>query len=72
MVKTSEGALTGWTYVKEVPVVNDLKKIAKAVKTPIDGIYQAGQWAYSPAGIPTAIITGWYAQSSIKEELNTY
>jgi len=44
-VKTSEGGITGWTYERKSPVVNDLKKIPKSVKTTIPDIYQAGQWA---------------------------
>ncbi len=58
---TSEGAIVGWSYLSPVPVVNKLRSIGGSVKTPIPNVYQAGQWAYSPAGIPTAIITGWYA-----------
>lgn len=64
-VETSEGGITGWTYTKEVPVIHDLKKIPKSVITPIDNIYKIGQWVYSPAGIPTAILTGWYATDNL-------
>ena len=64
-VRTSEGAITGWTYERKVPVVHSILNIPKAVKTPFKDIYKAGQWAYSPAGIPTAILTGWYAADSI-------
>lgn len=64
-VGSSEGGITGWSFETEVPVVNELKKIAKSVKTPIPSVLQAGQWAYSPAGIPTAILTGWYAAQHI-------
>ncbi|MGD1818750.1 MAG: phytoene desaturase family protein [Pleomorphochaeta sp.] len=71
IVKTSEGAITGWTYEKESPVVNNLLKISKSIKTPIENIYQAGQWVYSPSGIPTAILTGWYAASEIKKTLSS-
>ena len=62
---TSEGAITGWSYEMPVPVINNLKNIADSVKTPIPKVLQAGQWAYSPAGIPTAILTGWYAAQHI-------
>ncbi|MFW9812824.1 MAG: phytoene desaturase family protein [Candidatus Thorarchaeota archaeon] len=61
VVGTSEGAIVGWSYLSPVPVVHELRKIPSSVKTPIPNVYQAGQWAYSPAGIPTAIITGWNA-----------
>jgi phytoene dehydrogenase-like protein len=61
----SEGGITGWTLEQPSPVVNKLKKIASSVKTAIPDIFQCGQWAYSPAGIPTAILTGWYAADAI-------
>ncbi len=64
-VKTAQGAITGWTYEKPSPVVNNIIKMPKSIKTPINDIYQVGQWAYSPAGIPTAIISGWYAADNI-------
>lgn len=62
---SSEGGITGWTFEQASPVVNRLKKIPHSVKTAIPDVLQCGQWAYSPAGIPTAILTGWYAADSI-------
>jgi len=66
---SSEGAITGWSFETQVPVVNKLKDIPKSVLTPIPDILQAGQWAYSPAGVPIAMLTGWYAtQRIIKQD----
>lgn len=62
---SSEGAITGWSFEKEPPVVNQLKDIPKSIFTPVHNIYQAGQWAYSPAGVPIAMLTGWYATQEI-------
>ncbi|MBE0408828.1 MAG: NAD(P)/FAD-dependent oxidoreductase [Anaerolineales bacterium] len=62
---SSEGAITGWSFETESPVVNKLKDIPKSVFTPVPNIYQAGQWAYSPAGVPIAMLTGWYAAQKI-------
>lgn len=62
---SSEGAITGWSFETEPPVVNQLKDIPKSVLTPLNNIYQAGQWAYSPAGVPIAMLTGWYATQEI-------
>lgn len=62
---SSEGGITGWTFELPSPVVDKLPKIASSVRTPIPNVLQCGQWAYSPAGIPTAILTGWYAADSI-------
>jgi phytoene dehydrogenase-like protein len=65
---SSEGAITGWSFEKEPPVINTLKDIPKSVFTPIPNIYQAGQWAYSPAGVPIAMLTGWYATQVIMKQ----
>ncbi len=55
----SEGAITGWAFKKgKMPVVNDIRRVARSVLTPMPGIFQAGQWAYSPSGLPIAILTG--------------
>lgn len=62
---SSEGAIVGWSYESPVPVAHELRKIGGSVKTPIPNIYQAGQWAYSPAGLPTAILTGWHAARNV-------
>ncbi len=65
---SSEGAITGWSFETEPPVINRLKDIPKSVMTPIANIYQAGQWAYSPAGVPIAMLTGWYATQEIMKQ----
>jgi phytoene dehydrogenase-like protein len=65
VVGSSEGAITGWSFETEIPVVNKLKDIPKSVLTPIPGVLQAGQWAYTPSGVPIAMLTGWYASKEI-------
>jgi phytoene dehydrogenase-like protein len=68
---SSEGAITGWSFETQVPVASKLKDLPKSVNTPIPGVLQAGQWAYSPAGVPISMITGWYAfQKIIKGNKN--
>lgn len=59
------GGITGWTFEQAPPVINKLPKIPRSVITPIPNVLQCGQWVYSPAGIPTAILTGWYAADAI-------
>ena len=55
----SEGAIVGWSFANPViPVVHKFREVAKSVRTPLPGIFKAGQWAYSPAGVPIAILTG--------------
>lgn len=65
---SSEGAITGWSFESEPPVVSKLKDIPRSVLTPVPEIYQAGQWAYSPAGVPVAMLTGWYAAEEIRKQ----
>ena len=62
---SSEGAIVGWSYESPVPVESELRKMGGSVKTPIPNVYKAGQWAFSPAGLPTAILTGWHAAQKI-------
>ncbi|MCB2220620.1 MAG: FAD-dependent oxidoreductase [Bacteroidetes bacterium] len=62
---SSEGAIVGWTFEKPVPVLNKIQKADKAILTPIPTIFQAGQWAYSPAGVPMSILTGKLAADRI-------
>jgi hypothetical protein len=33
--------------------------------TPVPSIFQAGQWAYSPAGVPMSILTGKLAANQV-------
>jgi phytoene dehydrogenase-like protein len=62
---SSEGAITGWSYETEIPVKDKLKEIPKSVFTEIPDVYKAGQWAYAPAGVPVAMLTGWHAMKEI-------
>lgn len=66
----SEGAITGWAFTNDfVPAVNSLTKVTSAVLTPIPHIYQAGQWTYSPAGMPMSILTGKLAADRVLKDL---
>jgi len=64
-VGSSEGAITGWSFEKPLPVVQGILNIFKSVKTPIPNVQQAGQWAYSPSGVPIAILTGVVAAKNL-------
>ena len=64
-VGSSEGAITGWSFEEPVPVVNRIQNCARSVITPIPHVIQAGQWAYSPAGVPMSILTGKLAAKKI-------
>jgi hypothetical protein len=62
---SSEGAIVGWSYETGLPVASKLLQMAAAVRSPIPNVLHAGQWVYSPAGMPTAIFTGWYAAKRV-------
>jgi phytoene dehydrogenase-like protein len=64
-VGSSEGAITGWSFCEPIPVMNKITSAGKAVLTPLPSIYQAGQWTYSPAGVPMSILTGKLAATRI-------
>jgi phytoene dehydrogenase-like protein len=53
------GAITGWAFADhELPAENQFETISKAVNTPMPHVYQAGQWSFSPSGLPISILTG--------------
>lgn len=64
-VGSSEGAITGWAFQKSMPVVNKIQISDRSVLTPLPSVYQAGQWAYSPAGVPMSILTGKLAADKV-------
>lgn len=64
-VSSSEGAIVGWSFERPLPVVHKIQSSRKSIKTPLKNIYQAGQWAYSPAGVPMSILTGKLAADVI-------
>jgi phytoene dehydrogenase-like protein len=57
-IGSSEGAIIGWAFHKDMHVVNKIQIADRSVITPLPSVYQAGQWAYSPAGVPMSILTG--------------
>jgi phytoene dehydrogenase-like protein len=62
---SSEGAIVGWSFEKSVPVVNKIQFSSRSVLTPIPNVNIAGQWAYSPAGVPMSILTGKLAADNV-------
>ena len=66
----SEGAITGWAFTnKEIPVETRLPRIANSVRTPVPDVFQAGQWVFSPAGLPVSILTGKLAADAVRKDL---
>ena len=64
-IGSSEGAITGWAFQESMPVVNNILISDRSVLTPIPSVFQAGQWTYSPAGVPMSILTGKLAADKI-------
>lgn len=71
-VGSSEGGITGWAFHESMPVVNKIQNAARSVLTPIPSIYQAGQWAYSPAGVPMSILTGKLAADQVLKQMKKH
>jgi phytoene dehydrogenase-like protein len=66
----AEGAITGWSFTNHpMPAESRLPKIMSSIATPVPGVYQAGQWTYSPAGLPISILTGKLAADRVIKEL---
>lgn len=64
-VGSSEGGIVGWAFEKDMPVVSKIQYSDRSVLTPVPYVYKAGQWAYSPAGVPMSILTGKLAADKI-------
>jgi len=62
----TQGGITGWAFTNPImPAVSSMLGIAKSVLTPIPNVYQAGQWTYSPSGLPISILTGKLASDRV-------
>jgi all-trans-retinol 13,14-reductase len=71
-IGSSEGGITGWSFQKNMPVVNKIQYSDRSVLTPVPSIYQAGQWAYSPAGVPMSILTGKLAADKALKQIRRF
>ncbi len=66
----TDGAITGWSFTNGViPAVTSMPKIARSIDTPIPDVVQAGQWTYSPSGLPISILTGKLAADNVIRKL---
>jgi phytoene dehydrogenase-like protein len=68
-IRSSEGAIVGWSFQEPVPVIHKIQNAARSVMSPVSSIFQAGQWAYSPAGVPMAILTGKLAADKVLKKM---
>ena len=55
----THGAITGWAFTNSnMPADSNMIRISKSVETELPNIYKAGQWCFSPSGLPISIMTG--------------
>ena len=67
-----EGAITGWAFTNEtMPAITKMTDVTKSCYTPIANILQAGQWTFSPAGLPISILTGKIAADKAVKNLKS-
>ncbi len=67
---SSEGAIVGWSFEEPIPLTSGMLNMKDSVKTALPDIYKAGQWAASPAGIPTCILTSKLAADLVYKEIS--
>ncbi len=66
----AHGAITGWAFTNDtMPAENSFRKITHSIKTPIEDVYQCGQWTFSPSGLPVTILTGKLAADAVHKKL---
>ena len=66
----TDGAITGWAFTNaQLPNVHKMTRVAKSVETPVPDVYQAGQWVFSPSGLPISILTGKLAADRVIKDL---
>ena len=65
----ADGAITGWAFDSTIPAESRFTKIAKSIHTPIPNVYQAGQWTFSPSGLPISVLTGKLASDAVIKKL---
>jgi phytoene dehydrogenase-like protein len=63
------GAITGWSLEEKAPVASSLLKVFRTVRTAIPSVWKAGQWSYSPSGVPIAILSGRIAAAAMSRRL---
>jgi phytoene dehydrogenase-like protein len=70
-VGSTDGAIIGWSFRNAVPAAHRIQDAGRAVLTPIPSVFQAGQWAYSPGGVPMSILTGKLAADQVLKQRPT-
>lgn len=69
LVRSSEGAIVGWSFEDKIPINSSMLNMKESVKTSLPGVLKIGQWAASPAGLPTCILTAKLAADMVGREV---
>lgn len=65
-----DGGITGWSFTNDViPAETKMTRVIKSCLTPIPDVLQAGQWTFSPSGLPISILTGKIAADQAEKRL---
>ncbi len=65
-----EGGITGWAFTNDViPAISKMTAVASTYYTPVPDILQAGQWTFSPSGLPISILTGKIAADKAEKNI---
>ncbi len=63
---TYQGSLSGWSFRNQpLPSEYLFSRVNKTMLTGYPDLFQAGQWAFAPAGLPTAALTGKLAADKV-------
>lgn len=66
LTASKQGAIVGWAFTNpEMPSPNRFKTMGQSIRTPIQDVFQCGQWTFSPAGVPISVMTGKMAADAL-------
>lgn len=66
LTSSTEGAIMGWSYRRERTLSRgNALQMRSSIRTPVPRLFVAGQWAFSPGGAPTAVLTGKLAAEAV-------
>jgi phytoene dehydrogenase-like protein len=68
-VGSSEGSIVGWSFEEPIPINSGMLNMKDSVRTSMADVFKVGQWAASPAGLPTCILTAKLAADLVEKEL---
>ena len=73
ITSNTRGAITGWAFKNNpIPSETRMQSIKRSIFTPLKDIYQAGQWTFSPSGLPISILTGKLAADKVHKKLHKF